>query len=473
MPNETIAIPIGTKLFQNVDEAALNQGFAAQENCYVNEQGGITRFPGLKLFADLGNASPIFIEEFNSYMVAVNQGGETVRLDQNANVTPVLGPPVLGGRRISFSALKDRLLMAAGSQIIAFDGLTNAVLAPNAPLATHIGSIDNFVLANEYGSDRFFYSNAGDEYTWNDLDVFAATTQPDDVSALLVTPFGEILVCGTKSVEQFERLLTGTTPFYRRWALGSGISEPYTLCFNDNATWALNYKYEFTRMSGQIGQSVSEDIGQPLQGAYSMSHLESHEGAWAMPLNVGGQKFIIFQSPFAINKYGTKGITYGLDIKGSKWCELFGWDPSANQPVIWPGVSVAKVWGKTFVGGYGKIYIADPGTYDNNTNVQRMYFRTPEFIEGGKIRINRLLIWAKRGVGSYTQNPVLMMRSNQDGKGFGHWQQQKFGLTGDNQMFMQFGAQGTAYSWQFEFMVTDACEIEIREIKADVTKMTR
>lgn len=473
MANELISIPLATKLFQNIDESALTEAFAAQENCYVTEAGGVSRFPGLKLFADLGGSSPIYLSEFNNYMMAVNHGGETVRLDQNAVPTKILGTPVLGGRRVTFSALKDRLLMAAGSQIIAFDGEKNSVLAGNAPLATHIGSIDNFVLANEYGSDRFFYSNAGDPFTWSDLDVFAATTQPDDISAMLVTPFGEILVAGSRSVEQYERLLTGTTPFYRRWALGNGISEPYTLCFDDNAAWVLNAKYEFTRMSGQIGQSTSEDIGQTLQGIYGMSHLESHEDAWAAPMNVGGQKWLIFQSPKAMNKYGNLGVTYAIDIRASKWCELFGWDAAGFEPQIWPGVSIAKVWGKTFVGGYGKIYQADSMTYNNDGLIQRMYIRTPDYSENGIIRINRLLVWAKRGVGSNTKNPTLMMRSNQDGKGFGRWQKQSLGRAGDNQFFIQFGAQGIAHTWQFEFMVTDDCEIELRDIKADITKITR
>ena len=226
-------------------------------------------------------------------------------------------------------------------------------------------------------------------------------------------------------------------------------------------------------MSGQVGQSVSEDVGQAFQGFYGMGHLETHEAAWALPLNVSGQKFIIFQSPFATNKYGTKGVTYAIDIRANKWCELFGWDNNLNVPTIWPGCSVAKIWGKTYVGGQGKIYECTGNAYTNAGNIQRIYFRTPMYIEGGRTRINKLMLWGKRGTGTNTSEAYIMMRSNQDGKGFTHWQRYPLGRAGDNNFFMQFPAQGVAYSWQFEFMVSDNCDVQLRELKADITKLSR
>ena len=79
----------------------------------------------------------------------------------------------------------------------------------------------------------------------------------------------------------------------------------------------------------------------------------------------------------------------------------------------------------------------------------------------------------KRGVGSYTSNPKIAFRSNPDNKGFGLWQFRELGLKGAPDMVIEFGAQGIADTWQFEWYVTDDCAFEMRRLQADVSKVNR
>ena len=46
---------------------------------------------------------------------------------------------------------------------------------------------------------------------------------------MMVTPFSELMLSGRASIEQFERLASASTPFFRRVSVGEGIKAPYTL----------------------------------------------------------------------------------------------------------------------------------------------------------------------------------------------------------------------------------------------------
>ena len=72
-------IPLNKKLFKNVDEAALTNSYAALQNCFVTEAGGLSRFPGLKPFVTLGGNAPIYLDKLNNDLMAVGGDGRTYR----------------------------------------------------------------------------------------------------------------------------------------------------------------------------------------------------------------------------------------------------------------------------------------------------------------------------------------------------------------------------------------------------------
>jgi len=466
-------IELNKKLFKNIDEDALTSTFSGLENCFVTEAGGISRFPGLKLFCDLGIQSDIHIGRYQNDMIAVSLDGRTYRVNTAGDFKEIEGSRVLGGDRVSFARTRDGLLMAGGSEIVHYNGVKNDILSKDAPLSSWVGFIDGYVLAVEKDSGRFQHSNFSDNGTWDPLNTFAVDGSPDNINAMLITPFNEILFTGEESIEQYERSVGGTSAFYRRWSAGDGISEPWTLCHADNASWGLNSRYEFARISGQTTQSVSESIQKEIEETYSFNNLGNLDSAWAAPINIKGQKFIIFQAPKATNKYGTKGFTAVYDIRRNQWFDINGWDASNGVPDLWAGRSVFSLWGKTFVGGEGKIYELDNSVNTNNGQTQRVYIKTGHYESSGTIRIDGVRFTLKRGVGSYEKNPKIMFRSNPDNKGFGNYQYRDLGMTGEENMFVEFGNQGTADTWQFEITITDDCPVEIRRMQIDATKVPR
>jgi len=460
-------IPLDTKLFLNVDETALTRAFAAQENCFVSESNHISRFPGMVDFATLSGNYPVYIDEFRGDMFAVDGSGKSYRITEDGTVNQVEGVQVIGGGRVIFSRTEDRIVMAAGSDIISFAGESTRKLSDSAPRATHVISVDRYLLANDVGSGIFFYCEPGEYTNWPDLNTFAMAASDDKIESMFITPFQEIIIAGQKSIEQFDRVQGGDPPFTRRWGVGETLKEKYTLCFADQALWGLNQNNEFVRMSGQTSAPQTSDINLALEG------LSDTSGAWAQELVFFGQRFIVIQFPKAINSYGTKGVTIAYDYRQKKIAELHGWDDNLQLPTRWPGWSIFRIWDRVFVGGSGKIYEMKKGVYTNSGDKQRMLVRTAHFSKTGEMRCNGLRVKLKRGVGSYTENPQIMLRCNRDNRGWGRWVKKSLGKSGNREFVIETGSFGDANSFQFELACDADAQIEIFQIEADLDKIGR
>ena len=460
MAEQWVDVPLDAKLFLNIDEASLTRAQAALENAYHNEAGGLSRFPGLKSFATLSDNGRAYLTDFRGDLMAATSKGRVYRINEAATVTDVTGVPITGGGRVIFDETEDYLLMAAGGQIIRFDGDTTTILSENAPLTTHIGTIDSFVLAIEKNSGRFFHSDAGAPSTWNALSTFAADGRPDDIVAMLITQFREVMLFGSDSIEQFERLSSGTVPFFRRWAIGDGLSAPYCTLFTDNAVFCLNRAREFVRLSGQTSEPVGDDIGKVLEA------IDDWTDAWVggypdNPLNIVGQRFILLQAPKASNPYGTVGRTFVLDYRKRRWFEIYGWDAAVGRPTRWPGWSHWKHWDRTFVGGEGAVYEIDTANHNNVGVTQRFLVRTAHISELGEVAIENLRLRVKRGVGTYVVSPTISVRCNRDNRGWSNWVRKGLGKTGAYPMNLEFGSFGHGHAFQFEVEVTDDCQVEL------------
>lgn len=470
MSSEWKPIPLNTKLFTNVQETALTRAFAAVENCFPTEADGISRFPGLRDFATIPNDnSRVYLHDFRGDLMATTAAGRTYRITKDGTVEDRTGVAISGGLRHVHANTDQSMIVAAGSKPVTYNGDVTKILSDDAPEASHVTVVDNFVMANEINTGRFFHCTAGAYDKWDPLNTFSASGSPDNITALMVTPFREVLAAGAESIEQFERLPSGDPPFFRRWSVGEGIYAPYTLCFADNTAWAISQRLELARFSGQTQQSTSDDIGRTLDNADYM-HLDWTD-AWAEPLDVIGQKFILVQLPNTLNIYGTKGLTLIYDYRQQKWSTLFGWDADAGMPSRWPGWSIHNLWTRRFVGGEGKIYELTDKNYYHGDQLSRMLFRTAHFSELGEVRIDALRMRFRRGLGTYSAESKVSLRVNRDEKGFGSWVRRGFGLRGQREMIVEFGNFGSAHTWQFEVMVTDNVPVEIVKLEAITTPL--
>lgn len=468
-PNEWIDLPLNKGLFANLDPDAVVQYQTAIENGFINELGGHTRFPGLELFADLtgqfNDNGRIYLSDFEGDLIAASGKGNVYRIAENATVTPTTGVPISGGGRVIMAPTNQEMLFAAGGPIVRLRQKKTEVLSSEAPDATYVGWIDGIGVANQINTFFFFYSTPGQISDWPALNSFAADSDPNPITCFLINPYRELLFGGLKKFEQWERTTTGTVPFFRRWAIGDGTKMPYMLVFADNATWTINNKKELVKFLAQQSQNAGGEIGLLLE------NIDDWTDAWMggypdQPLHVIGQKFILMQMPNATNEYGTKGVTLVFDYRNKKFFQLYGFDKTTGLPSRWPGWSHWPLWDQVFVGGEGKIYKLTTSTYWQNGALSRWLVRTSHMAQGNQVSINDFRLQLKRGFGGPTKPPTIQVRCRRDGGAFGPWIKRDLGVSGDNIQFKNFGAFGTATTFQWEIMCSDDAPINL--IKAQV-----
>lgn len=467
MPEEWLPLPIDKPLYANNDAEAIVGYSTAIENSFINELGGHTRFPGLRRFAQVDpKARRLYLSSFNEDLIAGSDKGQIYRINRAGTVENVTAVPVSGGRRIIFAETDRDLLMAAGGPIVRLRDTQTELLSPDAPNASHIGWLDNFTIAVETNSGRFYHSRAGQPDVWDALDTFAADGAPDNINSMIVTPFRELMLGGANSTEQFERQ-NGEVPFFRRWAIGDGVKLPYATVFADNAVFTINAFREIVRTSGQTSTSVSDAISLLLE------KIDDWSDAWMggypdNPLAIVGQRFIIFQAPNATNAYGTKGVTIGYDYRGKKFFTLFGWDDAKGVPARWQGWSHWSLWDKTFVGGPdGWIYELTDTTYRfNETGLQRWLVRTSHLAKGSGANVKALRLRVKRGIGGSDTSSTIQVRCSRNSRPMGAPIRRSLGQAGEREQFLMFGNFGNGQTFQFEFSSTDDCPIHL--IGADI-----
>lgn len=461
-------LPLNNPVFANADPDAVVGYQTAIENGFITDLGGHSRFPGLKVFAELPDRGRVFLHDWQGNLVAATSRGRVYSLDPKGTVLDRTGTMVSGGKRVIFAKSQLELLMAAGGGIVRMRDNKTQLLSQNAPLSSHVVSIDNYVVASEINSGRFYHSAAGIPDSWDPLDTFGADGDPDPINGMLVTPFRELMIGGPNSIEQFEGSQSGEAAFFRRWSVGEGVSAPYAMLFADNALWTVNKLFEVVKASGQVATAMSTEISSILE------RVDNWDDAWMggypdMPLHIGGQKFILFQIPYATNPYGSKGITLLYDYKNRKWYELYGWSLEDGVPVRWPGWSHWRMWDRTFVGGEGVIYEFTPNAYTIAGEPQRWLLRTGFFSDVSQSIIRGLRLVLKRGTGTPTKESFIAVRCKRDGKPFGPWVRRSLGRAGQNVPMVNFGSFGMGYSFQFEFTTSDDAPVEIikAEIKAE------
>lgn len=470
MAEEWVPLPLNQPLYSNLDEDAVIGYMVAVENGYQNELGGVTRFPGMEEFALVdANAKRLYLHDFNNDLIAASDKGQVYRIDFNGTVTNVTDAPLSGGRRAIFAKTDQSLLMCAGGPILRLRDQVTETLSSEAPKASHVAWFDNYTIAVEINSGRFYHSRPGEPDVWDVLDTFSADGSPDNINSMIVTPFRELLLGGAISLEQFERTTSGTIPFYRRWAVGEGVKLPYGMLFADNAMWTINSLTEWVRSSGQTSVSVSDAIGKVLES------IDNWTDAWMggypdKPLHLVGQRFMVLQAPHATNPYGTKGVTIVYDYRGKKFFSLYGWDDEKGVPARWPAWSHWTLWDKQFVGGDdGRIYRLTPNTYRNGTRLQRWLIRTSHAAQGNGAVVKGLRLRLVRGLGTSSTAPTIRVRCSRDGKAFGPWITRSLGKAGERAQHIEFGSFGIAYTFQWEISSADDCAIHLMaaEVKSD------
>jgi hypothetical protein len=456
-------------LFANADESILRVAPAAAENVYANQAGGFSRFPGLRQVVSLPNAGRVYLHgDWRDDLVAVTERGRTFRIGRDLVPRDVTGVLTVGGRRPIFAASEEQLVIATGGPLVSLERDTTQLLSDQAPESTHVAFIDGYLIAIEPYTGRFRYCEPGQYTVWNELNVFSADGKPDPLVAVAVTPYRELLLAGTKSIEQFERLQNGTRPFARRWSTGEGLAHPYTLVADREGTYGVNDRAEMTRFNAQVAREQSTNI------ALALEAVDDWSDAWADSLAIKGQRMVVLQAPNAWSEaYHTRGVTFLLDYRRGRWSFLWGWDAAVGTPARWPGWSLAGAWGRTFVGVQDGITELATDAHDNLGEVMRALWRSAHIDRFGPSRMDDLRIRIKRGLGGYQNRPPrIAVRVNRDQHRWSQWVLRDLGPPGQDRPWISFGNFGCASTWQVEIACTDAVPVEFVSAQARVERLS-
>ncbi|MBU8540178.1 hypothetical protein [Falsiroseomonas tokyonensis] len=455
-------IPFKDALFANADESILRRAPAAAENVYANQAEGFSRFPGLRSLLALPNEGRIYLHEWRDDLIAATERGRVYRIGKDLSVADVTGVPLVGGKRPVFAATEEQLVIATGGPLVSLSTDRTERLSDEAPESTHVAFVDGYLIAIEQNSGRFRFSDPGSYRVWNELSVFSADGKPDNLVAVAVTPYRELLLCGPESIEQFERLSNGARPFARRWSTGEGLAHPYTLVTDLAGTYGVNERSEMTRFNAQVSREQSRAI------ALALEEVEDWTDAWAASIAIKGQRMVLLQAPRAVSEaHGATGVTFLLDYRASKWSFLWGWDSQNGRPDRWPGWSIASAWGRTFVGVEDGIAEARADEYSVLGKPMRALWRSAHIDSFGPSRMDDLRIRLKRAVGGYQgREPQMMVRVNRDNGKWSDWVFRGLGAPGDTRMVVDFGGFGWAHSWQLEVAITDAVPVEFVSAQA-------
>lgn len=462
-----VHLPLDEPLNRNADAASLHRAIVRMENCYLNDAGGHTKFPGFVEFARVGEG-PVYLAEWRGDMIAVSARGRVYRVSSKGAVEDVTGLAVQGPNRPTFARTDNELVIAAGGPMVRFAGRTTELLSQEAPETTHVAYLSGYLVAIEPGTTRWRYSKQGSFTEWPALNVLSAEELPDPLTAATVTPYSELMLAGPESVEQWEPIGDPDQPFGRRWTAADGVIAPYSLFANKEGTWGINPDNEFVSFSGQASQSTSAPIQRVLD------QISDWRDAWTAELYTDGQKWLLFQAPHAPNDYGLTGRTFIYDIRKNAWAELFGWDAAAGLPRNWPGYSHLGIWGEHYIGGDGVIYRLDRAAHDLAGETMRVMSRTSHYRnQGHPVRVDNLRVQLKRGVGATNadREPMFSIRWRRDQGAWSPWVRKKLGLAGNRFPIFEYGQLGTADTWQFEWAVTDEAEVEVTKIEANMAQV--
>jgi len=463
-------LPLNTKPYQNVSGVS---NTAAGER-YVNgilvprDVGGFVakRRPGLLLFKDIGSGAAIdgvYWWAKRAILIVVS-GGTVYKVTDDTGTTVNLGGVSLQtGTRAVFaeasSSGTDYLFIANGSQIAYTDGTTAPAFLSDgdAPTScTHISFIDQYLVANDTNTDKFYYSAVGNPFNWSNLD-FATAESNFDKSTLLLVKNRNIVIFGESSVEFWYN--DGVTPFIRRNDIfvNEGTFAAYSAVDTPVGIFFLNNNREIIAMSptGAI-KKVSTPYDKTIQ---ALSETDDAQGDHYI---VGGKGFYVLTFP-------TAEKTYAYDYVNDYWAEWAYWQSSDFARYLGNNYTYAAGWNLHIVGDYNddKLYTSSFDYYDDNGTLMKWLRVTGNVDHGnmGRRKMNIRTTFRIKSGHTITGNamPYYLYRRNADLRGWSNEHKIPAQKLGNNYPEPKLYRQGHYNIMQHELACTDAIDVEVVE----------
>lgn len=463
-----LPIPINKGVYQNADDIEVSGTDYAYElrNLLLNESGSNVDRPGLSQFARIGNFGIIGMAFFRDKLFVVTSERKMWSISSVGAVTDVTGTGLEGTERPVFDNDGTYLAIAGGGTPRRWSGTGNSELMPGSPEhSTHIAYIDgywiNFLLDDQ--ELRLAGPTSATRETWNSSDFFQAEGLPDSVVAIRALQ-RQLFIFGSSSIEVFQNFGDTSTPFQRASGgfIDRGTVAPYSVVSAENTLWFLDSKRNFVLLDGINPISVSSPYDRAIQGFTTVSD------CWGTRIEIGGHYLIAWTFP-------SEERTFVFDTKGKHWSE---WDGFTNESSRMRLNCYAKAesWQKHFVGDptTGIIYELSLSHKADGAHPLRRLRQTGYYDHGTGVRkrSNYYNLHVKRGVGTLGgTDPKLLVRVNDDNKGWSNYREVCLGFPGCQNGPIQVRIGGVYRKRKLEFFMTDPAELRIVKLEEDVDLM--
>lgn len=465
----TVKLPINAGANLDIDEVGLVTHGAKMMDCYVDISGNVNRRPGLVDLVDLGTDQPIdglFWWDRQGWCIAVSDGEIykiTAADGTNAQIT---GDALQAGTRVSFGDYGTALYAANGGQIVKIptSGAAAYMADVDAPTTvTHLAVLNKYLVANDEGTETFYFSVVGDPDDW-DSDFASAEGRTDLLKALNVIGL-ELNLMGTSTLEVWRD--DGSTPFVRelQGLVGSGAVAPYSMTDCDGVLHWLDQSRNAVRLNGRTPELLSLTMNKYIQN-------------FAAVADAIGDFVVAAGRPYWVVQFPTEDKTLAYDIIGRYWVEWGYWNSGSATYARFRGncFALCPSWNKTLVGDNttGKIYTFSETNYDDAGNTLRSLIRTAHIDHGtmGRRKFSsRLVFRLKRSNVVNVASSVYMTVRWRD-NGSTTWQTEQtvaLSKVGDTDYRGELRRLGQYYSRQYDFILSDDTPLVLASVEEDFT----
>jgi hypothetical protein len=409
-----IPLPIIGGMNQGADESGLDQLGAETRDAYIDTHGSLSRRDGLVEFCDLLTGAKVdgiyWVNAWNKAIAVSN--GKIFRIDaSDGTFVDVTNNLLTAGVRVIFTDDGTRVYMANGGKIttLLVGGTSTFMADADAPTTvSHVAFLDQYILANDIGTDDFYFSEPGDGTVW-DNEWFSAETDPDFITALAVKD-REILVTGPESNEIWINDLE--SPFSRKDPayIQEGIVAPYSMVHANGIWFGLSENKEIVVLRGRLTVPIDPGINEVIQGFTTVND------CLADTFKRAGKTFLMFSFP-------SEERTLVLDLSNGFFYEYGYWNTGLAEYKRYKGncIAYAKGWNKTLVGdrSSGKIYEMSDSVYSDDGDIIRALRTTGHISHGtmNKKTSHGIRVRVKVTKPVPAVEPNLLVQFNDDGEG--------------------------------------------------------
>ena len=321
---------------------------------------------------------------------------------------------------ISYNGIPGQLFVTSGGNGYLYNLSTHAftqVLTGDADMGAEL---DSYFIAFSIAIGQARLSNPNDGSTWDPLQKFVRSTQPDPWRTMFVDGNRQLWFIGSVTGDVYYNTGVANNPFqpipgsvYR-----SGIAAPFARGLaGTNIVWlGQNDEGSGKVMAarGYVPQPISTYAVETALAQYKRTG--RIDDAEVMVYQDEGHTFVNFGFP-------TNGGTWTFDLEKASWAERGMWNPVKGSYDIWAPRVHCEAFGKHFVGdrATGKIAQMDRAfatEFDGATGIRRLRVAPGITREHARLPYDQIELLIESGLGlpiGQGSDPLVMLRMSTDG----------------------------------------------------------